>query len=62
MVTVIVYFASVVVFGLIGVAAYFGLWLCGMPAQPIGYAGAAVVSVALWHFGYALVRSIRMGE
>lgn len=53
------YIARVIMCGLYGVIGYFGLWLCGMPAKPIGYLGAALVSVAVVHLAFAIGRSVK---
>ena len=53
------YIARVIMCGLYGVVGYFGLWLCGMPAKPIGYLGAALVSVAVLRLTFAIGRAVK---
>ena len=53
--------AGVVMCAALGVASYFALWLCGMPAQPNGYAGAALLFVALWHYVYIIGKAVKSG-
>lgn len=53
------YLAGLIVCALSGAAVYFGLWLCGMPARPIGYGGAALIFVALWRFVHVIGKGIK---
>lgn len=53
------YVVGLVIVSLLGAAAYFGLWLCGMPARPIGYAGAPLVALAVWHLAFIVGKSVK---
>ena len=53
------YVVGVMMVSLFGVLGYFGLWLCGMSARPIGYLGAALLAVSVLHIAFAIGRSVK---
>lgn len=55
------YVVRMVMMAAFGVLGYFGLWLCGVPARPIGYLGAAVVAIAAWHAVHIIGKGLRDG-
>lgn len=53
------YFLTLFFVAMCGVAIYFALWLCGMPAEPKGYGGAALLAVLLWKLVWMVGRDVK---